>query len=423
MNYNDSVKYLNTLYKSGSKPGLSRIISLLKKIQNPQNELKIINVCGTNGKGSTSNMLRNILTKSGIKTGLFTSPSIDKINHSYMIDDSFISDEEFSSIASYLKDIIEQSTDETPTGFEFETALALEYFKQNKCDIVILEAGMGGKKDATNIASSPLLSIICDVSFDHESYLGETISMIAKEKAGIIKPSCPVLFGGKNKEALDIIKYVAKENSSPLTLTDPMRISDISFSLDKTDFTFDFLGDKTKFSMSLLGEYQITNALCALTAAEEINKLGFSISKEAAKSGIKSTTWKGRFEILDPSLPIIYDGAHNPQGMEMCVKSLKRYFGEKKVNIVIGVMADKNYDAMLKILSPHVNHAFVITPNNPRALSQNELLSILKKYNIKASACSDISISVSEAKKHSKENAVPLIILGSLYMYRDVILV
>lgn len=421
MNYNQANEYLNKIYTRGSHPGLSRVTALLEKLGNPQNDLSIIHVTGTNGKGSVCVMLEQILCANGIKTGLFTSPSIRRPNDCYRIDGNPISDEDFADIISHVKSYEALIAVEKPTGFEFETAAALELFRQKKCEVVILEAGMGGELDATNVCDIPLLSVITDIALDHEEYLGRTIKAISAEKSGIIKNGRPVVFGGCNKDALDIIKSKSKKTKSELIVTDGSRIKELKFSLNGTEFEFDLFGkENTKFSLGLLGVYQSKNALTALTAAEVLSKYGVNINITSAAKGIKNAVWHGRFEIINKNPIIIYDGAHNPNGMKMCVKSIERYFKNNKVNVLMGVMADKNYPEMLKILYPHIKAAFTVTPNNPRALKAEKLSEGFKSLGINSQAFETINGGVNHAVKYSKENNVPLIVLGTLYMYKDV---
>lgn len=421
MNYNQANEYLNKIYTRGSHPGLSRITALLKLLGNPQSNLKIIHVTGTNGKGSVCVMLEQILCASGIKTGLFTSPSINRPNDCYRINGIPILDKDFADIVEHVKFREAMMTAEKPTGFEFETAAALELFRQKECEVVILEAGMGGGLDATNVCDTPLLSVITDVALDHEKYLGNTVKEIAAEKSGIIKNGRPVVFGGYNKDALDIIKSKAKETKSELIVTDDSRIKELKFSLNGTEFKFDLFGKKnTKFSLGLLGVYQPKNALTVLTAAEALNKYGININADSAATGIKNAVWRGRFEIINKNPLIIYDGAHNPNGMKMCAESIARYFKNTKVNILMGVMADKNYSEMLKILCPHIKTAFTVTPNNPRALNAEKLSESFKSLGINSQVFETIGDGAKYAAEYSKKYGIPLIVLGTLYMYKDV---
>lgn len=421
MNYNQATDYLKQIYTRGSHPGLSRVFELLNNLDNPQKQLKIIHVAGTNGKGSVCVMLEQILCEAGLKTGLFTSPSMSKINECYRICGKPVSDKDFARLVNHVKSS-EASMSGKPTGFEFETAAALELFRKSNCDIVILETGMGGMLDATNVCDTPLLSVITDIGLDHEDFLGSTIKDIAIQKSGIIKADRPVIFGGTNKDALEIIEAKAKELCSPLTVVDYDRIANVKYSLSGTELEFDLFGNQSvKFSLPLLGLYQPKNCAIVLTALEVLKNHGFIVSTAAAANGIQRTKWRGRFEIVRRKPLIIYDGAHNPHGMSMCTKSLKQYFGDSKVNIIMGVMADKNYNDMLDMLCPYVDTAFTVTPNNPRALSAAELAECFLSKGINAFWFDSINDGVKNAVQHCEHNKLPLIILGTLYMYQDAV--
>lgn len=424
MNYNQANEYLNKAYTRGSHPGLSRVVRLLDNLNNPQNQLKIIHVTGTNGKGSVCAMLEQALCAAGIKTGLFTSPGLTRINECYRIGGEAVSDEAFAGIIECVKSAEAKiPPDATPTGFELETAAALELFRRAECEVVILETGMGGMLDATNVCASPLLSVITDIGMDHEAFLGNTIKDIAVHKSGIIKPNRPVVFGGTDdtdKEALRIIKDRAAELNSPLTVTEHDRVRNIKYSLSGTEFEFDLFSSNHKLRLPLLGLYQPRNCAVALTALEVLKDLGLSIDASSAADGLSRTVWRGRFEILSREPLIIYDGAHNPHGMNMCVKSIEQYLG-RKINVLMGVMADKNYDLMLDMLCPYVDTAFTVTPDNPRALHADKLAECFRERDVNVSCFESIDSGVKSAVSQSKESGLPLVILGTLYMYRDIV--
>lgn len=416
MDFISATEYLKQIYTRGSRPGLSRVTELLRLLKNPQEKLNIINVAGTNGKGSVSAILSEILTAAGYKTGLFTSPCIGEINECYRINGKVISGELLAEAITTTAELEKQMTDK-PTGFEFEVAAALNLYAAQECSFVILEAGMGGKSDATNICVSPVLSVITDIGLDHTEFLGNTISKIAREKAGIIKPNRPSVFGGSNPETLKVIQNCAKEVNSLLTVTNFDEIHNIHYSLSGTDFDF---GGKN-YTLSLLGLYQPKNAAIALTAVHSLKEQGIKIPDFAVETGLKNVKWHARFELLDKTLPIIYDGAHNPHGMKMCTESIKEYFGDKKINVLMGVMADKDYRAMLDMLCPLTERAYTVTPQNPRSLRAETLADefILRKVN--AESFEDIASAVKCASEQSRLSNTPLVILGTLYMYNDVI--
>ncbi len=303
----------------------------------------------------------------------------------------------------------------------FRSAAALKLFVDSKCDIVILETGMGGELDATNVCDSSLVSVITDIGMDHESYLGSTIRDIASHKAGIIKPNCPIVFGGTDRDAMQIVYNRAKDLNAPITIAERNMIKNIRYSLSGTEFESSILGyNNIKFSLPLLGIYQPKNCAIVLKTVEVLKKYGLDISLNSITHGIRNTVWHGRFEILRHKPLIIYDGAHNPHGMNMCVQSIKQYFGHSKVNVIMGVMSDKNYNDMLDILCPCVSTAYAVTPNNPRALYSSELAEKFIQKGVNALSFDTIDEGIKRAVANSTLNSMPLLIIGTLYMYKDI---
>lgn len=416
MTYNESLDYLKSISNRGSRLGLSRILEILKLLGEPQKSLKIIHVAGTNGKGSVCRMLESILTEAGYRTGLYTSPCIDSETECYRINKENISESDFSETVFHIKTAEEKMNDK-PTSFEFETAMAVWYFYQKKCDVVILEVGMGGRLDATNISDTPVLSVITDVALDHMDYLGNTVSEISSEKAGIIKSGCPTVFGGNNPEALKVIQTAADNLSSSLLLTERENIEIVSSGLKGSVFNYN---EYTNLKIKLAGLYQPGNAAVAIDSIKILNKSGFNISPNDIYNGLAAAVWAGRFEVFSNNPPIIYDGSHNPQGMTATVKSIKEYFPGEKINLIMGVMADKDYEKMVNIISPYINLAYTVTPNNQRALDGAELSDLFKKNNVNSEYQTDIYEAVSSAVSFSNKSNTPLIILGTLYMYSDI---
>ena len=287
MNYNESVEYIHSINWTFCKPGLERIGELCEKLGNPQSALKFVHVAGTNGKGSFCSMLDSVLRRAGYKVGLFTSPYIRFFNERICFNGSPISDDDLADVTSYVRPFAD-SMKEKPTEFELITAIGLEYFKRQGCDVVILEAGMGGRLDSTNIIETPLISVITGIALDHTAYLGDTVEKIAYEKAGIIKDGIPVLFGGNDLSAERVIGERAKEKRADFYVTDRSLISDVNASLDGTHFTF---GERKNLHISLLGLYQTLNAANVLTAVDILRQRGMNISEDAVYSGLSSAKW------------------------------------------------------------------------------------------------------------------------------------
>ena len=417
MNYVEAIEYIHSINWTFCNPGLKRISELCNALGNPEKKLKFVHVAGTNGKGSFCSMLDSVLRSAGYTTGLFTSPYIRFFNERICFDGAPITDDELAEITSFVKPIADKMK-EKPTEFELITAIGFEYFKRKNCDIVILEAGMGGRLDSTNIIETPLLSVITGIAFDHTAFLGNTIEKIAAEKAGIIKEGRPILWGGNNDAALNVIKSHASEMSSDLYTTDRNSILIKGSTLDGTVFDY---GDRTNIKISLLGSYQPYNAANVISAVDILRGNGLNISDEALRTGLLSAKWPARFEMISSDPIVIYDGAHNPEGIEAACKSIKNYFGNKKVFVLSGVMKDKDYDYIASMLSSVASRAFTVTPDNPRALDANEYADVLTKKGVDAIPFASLSDALAKAYDTAKNENTPLVCLGSLYMYSELI--
>lgn len=417
MNYEEAIMYMKEVSERGSRPGLERVKELLNLAGDPQNKLRVIHVAGTNGKGSVCAMLSSILKEAGLKTGLFTSPYIWRLNESIRVDGEDISDTALAALVE-ASAVFQDSMEDKPTEFEMLLAMAFCYFVKQGCEIVILEAGMGGIMDATNVTRTCALSVITNVELDHIAFLGSTIREIAFQKAGLIKEGCPVLFGGNRQEAIEEVSRQAKQRGAELVQVDYAQLENVRCRLDGCTFDFDTMKD---LELPLSGLYQPENAAMALTAVSMLNKGGMAISDAAVRSGLRRTVWYGRFEILSDYPLIIYDGAHNAAGMTMAVKSIAHYFKGDRVNILMGVMGDKDYESMVAMLSPYVDTAFTVTSENPRALSAKELAECFRRHGIERVISGDtIDATVREAVQRSKETGRTLIALGTLYMYEAI---
>ena len=416
LNYTEALEYIHSINWQFCKPGLERTRELCRRLGDPQRSLRFVHVAGTNGKGSFCSMLSSVLCKAGYKTGLYTSPYISVFNERIRVNGNNIADGELAEITAYIKPIADSMTDK-PTEFELITAIAFEYFKRSGCDVVVLEAGMGGRLDSTNVIDESLLSVITGISLDHTAFLGDTVEKIAREKAGIIKGGCPVLFGGNDLSADKIIREAASERGSEYHVLDLTQLSVKEMTLDGTRFDF---GSYKDLYISLLGEYQPYNASLVVDAVNILRKRGLDISDRALRDGLFSARWQARFEILSKDPLVIFDGAHNPQGIEAAVRSIKRYFGDKKVYVLTGVMRDKDHSFIAKQLSQIAQEAFTVTPDNPRSLSAVEYAEELTREGISAHAFENIDEALSLAKREARKNNTPLVCLGSLYLYSSI---
>lgn len=416
MNYEESLEYIHSINWQFCKPGLERTRELCRRLGDPQKHMRFVHVAGTNGKGSFCSMLSSVLCSAGYKTGLYTSPYITVFNERMRVNGENIRDEELAEITDYIKPIADSMIDK-PTEFELITAIAFEYFKRKECDVVVLEAGMGGRLDSTNIIDDALLSVITGIALDHTAFLGDTVEKIAGEKAGIIKRACPILFGGNDKAAEKVIKERAASCDSEYRMPSISELVIKDMTLAGTRFDF---GGYKDLQISLLGEYQPYNAALVVEATKILNARGLAVSENALREGLAAARWQARFEVMSNDPLIIFDGAHNPQGIEAAVKSIKRYFGDKKIYVLTGVLKDKDHAFIARELAKVASRAFTVTPDNPRALSAEEYAAELSREGVSAKAFGDVRAAFEFAKKQAKDSETPLVCLGSLYLYSSI---
>lgn len=406
MTYTEALEYIHSICWLGSRPGLERITVLCDKLGNIQDKLKFIHIAGTNGKGSVSSMLTRILVNAGYRVGTFTSPYVYRFNERMAVNGEPISDEDLAHIIEIIKPLAD-SMEDPPTEFELITAAGFLYFYEQKCDIVVLECGMGGRLDSTNVIKKPLLSVITGIALDHTAFLGDTVEKIAAEKAGIIKDGIPVIYGMMPESCTEII-----ETRSPFARScDYSRLQEISLSLEGCSFYV--TGYRKQFKLKLVGGYQPYNAMLAISCAEILG-----IDRESIHKGICETRWPARFEVLSTEPTVIYDGGHNPQGVEAAVNTVKELF-EDKINIISGVMADKDYDYICSLIKPIAQNVYCVTPDNSRSLPAKEYAEAFIKQGVTAYAFDSMEEAVKKAYSNSKKENRPLLGLGSLYMYKE----
>ena len=417
MRYEEALEYIHSVNWTFCKPGLERIGELCERLGNPQKNLRFVHVAGTNGKGSFCAMLDSVLRRAGYRVGLYTSPYIRFFNERMCVDGHPITNEELAEITAFVRPIADSMTDK-PTEFELITAIAFEYFKRQNCDVVVLEAGMGGRLDSTNLICDPLLSVITGIALDHTAYLGDTVEKIAAEKAGIIKDGAPILYGGEDKIAGAVIEGVAKEKKSPFILVNYTALNNVRSSLDGTTFDFE---DHSNMRIGLLGLYQPKNASVVIKATELLRQRGLQIDDIALREGLANAKWQGRFEILTREPLMIFDGAHNPQGIAAAVSSIRHYFADRKVYVLTGVLRDKDYQVIARDIATVASRAFVMTPDNPRALDAEEYAEVLRNAGVQAEAFDSLGSALMAARDAAKRDGVPLLCLGSLYVYSSLI--
>jgi len=416
MTYREALSYIHSVAWKGSRPGLSRITELLDLLGNPQKRLRFIHIAGTNGKGSTSAMTEAILRAAGYRTGLFVSPYIKSFNERIALCGEPISDEDLASFTARVRPFADSMAD-APTEFELITAIGLLYFAEMACDVVVLETGMGGRLDSTNVIENPLATVITGIALDHTEYLGDTVAQIATEKAGIIKKDAPMIWGGHDPVARRVIADAAAAAGVPFIAAEDTPMTVHRYGLDRTVCSW---GPYHALELALLGTYQPQNLATVLTLIRALAARGISVDEAAIRRGLRTVCWRGRFEKLCESPLIIADGAHNPEGVAAAAGAIRQYFPDGKVLLLNAVMADKDYYGMIEALAPLVDTVFTLTPDNPRALAAPALAAAWAARGITAHAFDTPTAAVAAAVAAARTTGIPLFSLGSLYMYAEV---
>ena len=422
-NYDEALSYLYNLERFGIKLDLSNITSLMSRLGNPHLKFPSVHIAGTNGKGSVAAMIHSILCKAGYKVGLYTSPHLVDFRERIRIGQELID-------KNFIFDFIPKLKDETDkngyTFFEVTTALAFEYFAQKKVDVAVVETGLGGRLDATNVIN-PLVSIITNIGLEHTEHLGNTISQIAGEKAGIIKHGVPTITAENQPEALEVIRSVCAKRCSELILLQKessYTVLDSSIEGSK----FNFVSDSVKFEnlqLNLAGEYQVLNACICLTAIHKLKQLGWQVDKQAIINGLKKINWRARLEVfpnLDPvdrkEPLVLLDVAHNPVGMQTLIHTLDQLFPEKKIIFIFGVMEDKDYRSMLEEMSKIARFIVLTKPEYKRSAEPEALEETLKRTNTPYEIIPMVKQAYLFALKNAKDNDI-ICITGSHFTVGD----
>ncbi len=410
----ESESKINSLMKFGMQLGLDRIKKLLSLIGSPQNNLKFVHVAGTNGKGSTCAMTSSILTQAGYKTGLFISPYITCFRERMQISGKMISEEELNNLLNEIMPVVDKMAEEQEfvTEFELITAIALKWFSNNNCDIVVLEVGLGGRFDSTNVIENPIVSVIMSISFDHTSVLGDKLEQIAFEKCGIIKPcSKTIIYPDQKEAALKVILKVAREQSNRIIIPKLSSISIISSGIFGTKFLYDGM----TIELPLVGDYQIKNVSVVLEIIKVLRENGMKIENNDVILGLKNVMNPARFEVLSSDPMVVLDGSHNPDGVKSLASTLRQNIKGRRLIAIIGMLKDKDIEPCLKTLSPLVSEIIAVTPSNSRALSSYDLCKIAQKFCSNVSAIENKQEAVNYALRRSY-NSSGLLICGSLYL-------
>lgn len=412
MDFLEAQNYLEKVRsQKGIVLGLDTMRHLMAKLNNPQDKVKFIQVAGTNGKGSTAAYLTSILSEAGIKVGRYTSPAVFSSTEQYFACGSCISESEYAKGVTAVAEAAASLDGETPTAFEQETALAFWYFAKKGCELAILEAGLGGDMDATNIVTTTVCSIITSISMDHCRILGNKISEIAAHKAGIIKPGAPVICIEQKEDAMEPIRAAAKAADTPLYEVHRDEVRQI-FS-DKRE-SIVFFREFENLHLKMLGSYQPENAALAVQAASVLSR-SYPIEKKHIYDGIEKTRWGGRFELHSGSPDIILDGAHNPDGIRRLRESVNQMFGAVPICYVCGVLADKDYEKEIEILFGSASNVFTVTPPSPRAMKSTDLKAAIKKRFSQLKVTSfDSEDGIEKAMEAAVSQNNPVVVCGTL---------
>ncbi len=426
MNYSEAMDYLNSVATKGSIYGLETMKLLLQEFGNPQDSLKCIHVAGTNGKGSVIAFLDSVLRKAGYKTGRYISPAVLDYREKIQINGEYISEDDVAELVTEIKAVTEKIRE--ATVFEIETIMAFLYFARANCDYVILETGLGGAEDATNVITKPLASVIVSISMDHMNILGDTIEEIASCKAGIIKENCPAVIMKQKPSVQKVFEDRCRQMHSKLTVADYDMATVKSEDVKYRRFDYKEFED---IVISLTGRYQINNAVLALEVVKELRTIGIDIPDEAVYEGMVKADWPARFSCLDDGeVKFFADGAHNEDAARSLRETMLQYFDGKKLVFIMGVLADKEYEKVIALTADMAEFIITITPPSPRALDAEQLKMAVSKVTRNVSAALSLEEAVDNAYEYAKsgDDAEDYVIvafgslsyMGDLYRVMDV---
>ena len=416
MNYEEALSYMDSVSLFGSSYGLKTMQELMRRLGNIQDNMRFVHIAGTNGKGSVLAYTASVLTQCGYTTGIFTSPALVSFRERIQVNGEYISKEDTAGHLSRLKTIAEgmqKDGFQHPTYFELSLALALLYYAQKKCQIVLLEVGLGGRLDATNIVT-PLVSAIVSISLDHTQLLGDTLAAIAQEKGGIIKENVPLVCAPQEEEAMIVLKNICEEKHAPFILVKRENIQ--LHEASKHGQIFSYRSTANNFShlkIALLGTHQLENAAVALEILLQLRSFGFVISQNDIYQGLAQARWAGRFELISEDPDFIIDGAHNPDAALRLRNALQDYYPNVRKIFILSILADKDYEEILRLCAPLADVIITTTTDNPRALSTEDLTASVKKYNNNVIPCADLAQAVAKAQELAHKEDL-IVAFGSL---------
>lgn len=419
MDYTEALNRIHALNKFGSRPGLDRVKKLLDLMGNPQDSLRFVHVAGTNGKGSTCAMVSSVLVASGYRTGLFISPYITDFCERIQIDSTPIDRAELANVAEYVFALTDKLNAEgiIITEFEFVMCVAFEYFKRQCCDIVVLEVGLGGELDCTNVIKPPVCAVITRIGLDHTDILGDTVELIAAQKCGIIKEGTTVVSSPQREDAAKVIEKVCREKNVGIRFSDSGEFSQVESSISGTSFVY--RGERLK--LHLVGEHQLQNAATALCAIEVLVDKGFDrINMDAIKCGLENATNPARFEAVSLQPAVVIDGAHNPDGVSTFAESVKKYLGDRKGVLIIGMLSDKDSRSSVEYLQGLFDRVYTVPIDNPRAMTSVQMAEICSQYFENVEACGSVEEAFDKAYSEAIERQTHVCVCGSLYLAGEI---
>ena len=413
MTYEEALQYIHAVSWKGSVPGLERITELMGRLGSPEKGLKFLHIVGTNGKGSTAATLASVLTRAGYRTGLFISPYVIDFRERMQLDGEMISREALAAETEAVRPFAEAMADH-PTEFELITGIALKWFADEGADIVVLEAGMGGELDATNVIPTPEAAVFTNIGLDHTEYLGDTVEKIARTKAGILKPGCSAALYPNEPGVCAVIAELCREKCVPLYRADPASLIPLGHDLSGQHLLWKGL----PLHLPLLGEHQRKNLSLVLAVLELLRDRGWVVPDAAIQAGVRAVRWPGRFEVLGREPLFVLDGGHNPQCMDALWAAANDYLAGRELSVITGVLADKDYAAMYDRTAKLASRFYTLTPSNPRALNGAELARMLSRYGKPVTACESPAAAVALALAATPKDGAVLA-YGSLYLVSE----
>ena len=414
MTERQTMEYMEQLSSFGVVPGLDSIRELCRRLGNPQEQLKFLHIAGTNGKGSVSAYISTVLQCAGYRVGRYISPVIFEYRERIQVNGRMITKNAMCYGIERIKAVCDEMVAEGlahPTSFEVETALGFLYFLEKNCDIVVLETGMGGLLDATNIIQNTITAVFTPISMDHMKFLGNTLEEIAIQKAGVIKPGCAVVSTLQSSEIMEVLNRRASELDCTFTVSDPGKLKNVRFGLEHQRFDY---GRRKKLEISLAGRYQVENAVLAVEVLDVLGEKGFPVTEEHLHRGLRETQWPGRFTMIKKQPIFIVDGAHNEDAAKRLAESVSFYFTNRKIIYIMGILRDKEYDKIIALTHEYADHIITVTsPGNPRAMSAYELAQEVAKVHPKVTAVDSLEEAVEMSHLLAGSEGV-IIAFGSL---------